>query len=732
MIRAKTAAGAAVFLPFRFAAMAVQLCKGLTCLNIIARFVVRKKWFVITAALLLAVPAVIGYAATKINYNILEYLPAELDSVAGTRYLEDDFKLASTAMVTIDNLPTADILALKQNLQAINGVRQVLWVDDLVDVTVPEQALPSQIQDLFFSGNTTLMIVTFEENISSDLTNSAIIGMKSVLFKGCLLSGVSAIVNETRALVESELPLYVGVAVLLVLAVLLLGMESTLVPFIFLGSIGLAVLYNFGSNILLGEISYITKALSAVLQLGVTMDFSIFLLHRYDEERMKTDDHRDAMAAAIKNTAAAITGSSTTTIAGFLALCTMSLTIGRDMGIVMAKGVLIGLICSLTVLPALLLVFDKPVHRHIHKTFIPSLKKTSYFVEKRYKLITLIFLAVLIPFIYFQSQTKLYYDLTESLPEDLISVRGAKEIAEKFNRPSTNFLLVDDSLKSNEIADMAAEIAAIDGVSGVICKESLVGDGLPESILPKAVDALFHAGGKRLLVISSAYSIATDRANQQVDEIREAAKKVDENALFTGETSMTKDLIEAADVDFKNVSIASIAAVFVIILIVFGSVTLPVILVAAIESAIMINMGIPFLTGTSLPFITSIVLGTIQLGATIDYAILMTTRFREERRKGLDAQRAAQISVETCSKPILSSGLAFFGATIGVAMISKLDMLKSICLMISMGALISMTVIIVVLPALLIIFSKLIEKTSYRFALASPRDTEQGKDADKK
>ena len=692
------------------------------------RLIVQKKWIVVILALLLVIPSVIGYAATKINYNILEYLPAELDSIAGEKYLEDDFKLASTAMVTVDNLPTADILTLKQNIIAVNGVRQVLWVDDLVDVTVPQQALPALIQSLFFSGDTTMLIVTFEENISSELTHAAINDMKGLLLKGCLMSGVSVIANETRTLVERELPVYIIVAVLLVLAVLFLGVESTLVPFIFLASIGLAVLYNFGSNIFLGEISYITKALSAVLQLGVTMDFSIFLLHRYDEERQKSEDHNKAMIDAIKNTAAAITGSSTTTIAGFLALCTMSLTIGWDMGIVMAKGVLIGVVCSLTILPASLLIFDKPNHKYTHKTVIPSLKKTSFFVEKHYKAIALGFLAVLIPFIYFQSQTELYYNLAQSLPADFISVRGAKEISEKFNRPSTDFLLVDDSLASSDIAALAAEITAVDGVSGVICRESLVGGGLPERILPAAVDSIFHAGGKRMIVISSSYTLATDEANRQVDAIREVAKQYDENALFTGETPMTNDLIDVADVDFKNVSIASIAAVFFIILLTFRSISIPVILVAAIESAIMMNMGIPFLTGTSLPFITSIVLGTIQLGATIDYAILMTTRFREERRKGFNAQRAAQISVETCSKPILSSGLAFFGATIGVALISKLDMLKSICLMISTGALISMTVIIVVLPALLIIFSKLIEKTSYKFASDTLQDEEEGKD----
>lgn len=680
-----------------------------------ARFVVKKRVFILIVALLLVVPSIIGFAATKVNYDILKYLPEDLDSVVGTRYLENDFNLASTAMVTIDNMSTTDILSMKKSLQSVAGVRDVFWVDDILDVTVPAEVLPTAIKDVFFSGDTTLLIVTFTESISSDLTHSAITQIKGLLTKGCLISGISAVVSETRALVDAELPIYVLVAVLLVLAVLFLAVESTFVPFIFLGSIGLAVLYNFGSNIFLGEISYITKALSAVLQLGVTMDFSIFLLHRYEEERQKTSDHNHAMTEAIKKTAVAITGSSITTIAGFLALCFMSLTLGKDMGIVMAKGVMIGVISSLTVLPALMLVLDKLIHRYTHKTFIPSLKKVSYFVERHYKKIAITFVVVVIPFAIFQAHTKIYYNLAESLPDSFVSVRGAQKIEEAFNRPSTNFLLVEDSLSSSEISDMAKEVEKIDGVTSVLCKETLIGDGVPESMLPQAITGMVHAAGYRLVIINSSYKTATDEQNAQVASIIDAVKKHDPGALYTGESPMTKDLVGIANNDFKNVNIISIIAVLIIIMLFFRSFTIPLILVTAIESAIMINMGIPFLTGTTISFITSIVLGTIQLGATIDYAILMTSRFREERRNGFDPQAAAQIAVENSSKSILSSGLAFFAATIGVALISKLDLLSSICLMISIGALISMVVIILVLPALLILFSKVIEKTTYKF-----------------
>ncbi len=684
-------------------------------MDIFTRFIVKKKWLIVIIAIALIVPSIIGFAATKINYSILSYLPKDLDSMVGETCLEDVFNLASTAMVTVDNMSTADIIALKKDIKAIDGVSHVIWADDLVSVTVPPEALPSQIKDFFFSGNTTIILVTFQENSSSELTTKAINSIEHILKKDCFISGISAIGNDIRNLINGETPIYLGVAVLLVLVVLFLGVESTVVPFIFLASLGLAILYNFGSNILLGEISYITKALAAVLQLGVTMDFSIFLLHRYNEERLKTEDHNEAMMSAIKFTATAIASSSLTAIAGFLALCIMTLTLGKDLGLVMAKGVLFGVICSLTVLPAMLLIFDKPVQKYKHRTVIPELKKTSFFVVKHYKSILIVFIVIVIPFSVFQSKTKVYYNLVSSMPASLSSIQGAKKINDTFKRPSTDYLLIDDSVSNNKIAEMAGNIERIDGVQNVLCMQTLLGDGIPEKLLPEAITGIFHAGGKRLLIISSAYKPASDPENEQVASIIKEAKKYDKNALFTGESPMSKDLIRIADTDFKNVNIASLIAIFAIILLTFRSVSIPLILVASIESAIMINMGIPFLTGTTIPFIASIVLGTIQLGATINYAILMTTRYREERRKGSDAKKSAQISIEKCSKPIMTSGLSFFGATIGVAMISDMDMIRSICLMIGTGALISMVVIILVVPAIMIIFSKIIEKTSYRF-----------------
>jgi len=684
-------------------------------LNRFAHFVVKKKWLILIIALSLTVPSILGFAATKINYSLLSYLPGDLDSMIGEQYLENDFNLASTAMITVDNMTTADILAMKKDIGAVDGVNRVLWADDLVDVTVPKETLPSQLKDFFFSGDTTIVLVTFHENSSSARTTSAIDNIEKILKKDCFISGISAIGHDISELISQETPIYLLVAVAGVLLVLLFGVESTLVPFLFLASIGLAVLYNFGSNIVLGEISYITKSLAAVLQLGVTMDFSIFLLHRYNEEAMKTDDHDQAMMSAIKFTATAITSSSMTAIAGFLALCIMILGLGMDMGLVMAKGVLIGVICSLTVLPAMLLVFDKPVQKYRHRSFIPALKKPAGFVIKHYKSIAIVSLAVVIPFAVFQSKTKVYYNLISSMPANMSSIQGAEKIAETFNRPSTDYLLIDDSVPKREVAEMAGKIEKIDGVTSVLCMETLVGEGIPEELLPSSITGIFHAGGKRLLIVSSSNTPATAQENDLVTQIEQLAKKYDKHALYTGESPMTKDLVEIADTDFKNVNIASLAAIFFIIMLTFRSISIPVILVSSIESAIMINMGIPFLRGVTIPFIASIVLGTIQLGSTINYAILMTTRFREERRSGAPVKEAAHTAIVTCSKPIMTSGLAFFGATIGVALISKMDMLSSICLMIATGALISMAVIIFVLPALLIIFSNIIEKTSLKF-----------------
>ncbi len=692
--------------------------KGMIDLERFARFIVQKRAVVLIIAVLLLIPSVIGYIGTYINYDILSYLPEDLESIQGENTLEKDFHIASTAMITVEHMTAPDVMELKEKLAAIECVDKVIWADDISDVTIPHEMMPEDIEEFFYSGDATLLIVTFKDNSASLGTMNAMEEIKTVLQKNCFLGGMSAIVEDTKALADREMPLYVLIAVLLLLVVLFLGMRSTVVPFIFLMGIAFAIVYNFGTNIFLGQISYITQALATVLQLGVTMDFSIFLLHRYEEEKERGLRAEDAMVNAIQRTFASITGSSLTTIAGFLAMCTMSLALGADIGIVMAKGVLLGVICTVTVLPALLMVFDKAVHKYTHRTFIPKLKRASSFVVKHYRSILIAFIVLVIPFCLAQSKTDVYYTLLDTLPRDLVSIQGTDKLKETFNMTTTHFILVDDSLDNYQVREIARKLEALDGVEQTLAYEKFVGGGIPAEFIPAKITEIFQNGGRKMILANSSFKAGSKEQNQQLEKIQDIVKSYDPNALVTGEGAMTKDLIEVADTDFQNVNLTSILVVFLIVAVVFRSISIPVLLVAAIESAIMINMGIPYFTGTEIPFISSIVVGTIQLGATIDYAILMTTRFREERQNGRDAKMAAQIAVENCSQSILSSGLAFFAATIGVAAISKIQLIKSLCEMISRGALISMFTIIFVFPALLIVFSKLIEKTSYHWLTA--------------
>lgn len=689
-----------------------------------ARWIVHHRVWVMVIAVLLLIPAVLGYLGTYVNYDILSYLPSKLESVQGEEALDQDFHMASTAMITVQHMTPNDTLALKADLEAVPGVDRVLWVDDIADVSIPPEMLPEDIGTFFYGDDATLMMVTFSQGASSKSTMDAIEGIKGVLRKDCFLGGMSAITADTKALADREMPLYVLIAVALILVVLFLGLRSTLVPFVFLVGIGFAILYNFGTNIFLGQISYITQSLATVLQLGVTMDFSIFLLHRYEEELQRQSDREEAMVTAVHKTFLSITGSSLTTIAGFLAMCTMTLTLGRDIGLVMAKGVLLGVLCTVTILPALLMLLDRPIHRFTHRTWIPRLARVSRFVSRHYKPILLAFVVLLIPFVAAQAKVDVYYTLADSLPEDLVSIQGTNALKETFNMTTTHFVLVSDDLANHEVNELAQQIEGLDGVNQVLCYEKFLGAGIPEDYVPQEVWDVFRAGGRKLMLVNSSYEPATDEQNAQLDQIQALVKRYDGTALVTGEGAMTKDLIQVADRDFRNVSVASILAVFAIVALVFRSASLPVILVAAIESAIMINMGIPYFQGSVIPFISSIVVGTIQLGATIDYAILMTTRFREEVGAGHTPQRAAQIAVEQCSQSILSSGLAFFAATVGVAAISRIQLIQSLCMMISRGALISMAVILVVFPALLILCSKVIEKTTYHWMDRDPKKEE--------
>lgn len=695
---------------------------GETHLKRFAEFLVKHRIFVLILAAVLLIPSVLGAAATHINYDILSYLPADLESVLGEQILENDYKMASTAMVTVENMPDWQVVNLKEDIGKIDGVDQVVWVDDFSDISIPREMLPQDVQDIFYGeSGSTLILVTFGDTISSKSTMDAIGQMKQVLGRDCFIGGMAAVSQDTKTLVDQEMPIYTLVAVVLVLIILFLSMESTLIPFVFLIGIGCAVIYNFGTNFFLGEISFITKALAAVLQLAVTMDFSIFLLHRYEEEKLCCASHDEAMASAICKTFSSISGSSLTTIAGFLAMCTMSLTLGRDIGIVMAKGVVLGVLCTVTILPALILVLDCYIERWRHRTIIPKLKKASGFVVRHYVAILALFLVLIIPFGYGQTHSKVYYNLLDSLPSDLISSQGNQKLKDEFHMTATDFILVDETLSNAQVKEMSSRLQELDGVAQVISLEKYLGGAIPENFLPQELHDGLNKAGKEILVLNSEYQTASDEQNRQLDEMNAILKEYDPNALVTGEAPMTKDLIQVADNDFKSVNITSILAVFLIIAIVFRSGSVPFLLVLAIESAITINMGMPFFTGTTIPFISSIVIGTIQLGATIDYAILMTNRFREERILGYDRKQAAQRAIENCSPSILTSGLAFFLATVGVAMISDMDMIKSLCLMMSRGAIVSMLTIIFILPSLLIIFSGLMEKTSYDWLQKKPK-----------
>lgn len=689
-----------------------------------AKFVVHHRKLVLLIAVLLLIPSAFGAVGTYINYDILTYLPPELDSMVGEQYLENDFEIASTAMITVEHMQTADVLKMKEEIAAIPGVEDVMWTSDMVDVTVPREMLPQDIQRFFYNDSgATMLIVRFSGTSASAETMNAIGQIKTVLRKDCFIGGMSAILADTKALIDREMPLYVLCAVACSILVLFLSLKGTVVPFVFMLGIAFPIVYNFGTNYFLGQISYITQALATVLQLGVTMDFSIFLLHRYEEEkrrlgvgenqRASREQEEQAMVKAICNTASSIAGSSLTTIAGFLAMCTMSLALGKDIGIVMAKGVALGVICTVTVLPALIMTFRKTIERHTHRTFIPKLSRTARVVTRHNVAVLLVFVVLFIPFSVAQSKTSVYYTLFDSLPQDMDGIVGTNRLKEDFDMTTTHFILVDEGLSNHEMTQLTKELEQVDGVHQVMSYEKFLGGGIPDSMIPDEIRGIFHAGGHRMLLANSSYESGSDAQNRQLDELNAIVKRYDPDGVISGEGAMTKDLIQVADTDFRNVNITSILAVFAIIAVVFRSASIPVLLVAAIESAIFINLGIPYFTGSVLPFVASIVIGTIQLGATVDYAILTTTRFREELENGHHTREAARIAVEQCSQSILTSGLTFFVATASVAVISKMELIKSLCLLISRGALISMAVILLVLPALLIVFAPLIQRTTW-------------------
>ncbi|WP_461206196.1 efflux RND transporter permease subunit [Clostridium sp. DL1XJH146] len=677
-----------------------------------ADFIAHKRILVLIVAVILLLPAAYGYFNTPINYDILTYLPEGLNSVMGETIIADEFNDAATSMLVVEGMDTNDIVKLKEKIAKVDSVEKVIWIDDALDVSVPAEILPDDFKDILFQEDSTMMIIKYTGQASDESTLNAISDIRGLLNEQCFLSGISTIVKDTKELADKEAPIYVMIAVILSIIVLSLTNKSVFIPFIFLLSTGFAIIYNFGTNMFLGQISYITKSLAAVLQLGVTMDYSIFLMHRYDEELENFSSKEEAMSHAITKTLVSISGSSLTTIAGFLALCVMDLTLGKDIGIVMAKGVFIGLISTITILPALILIFDKPIHRFRHRTVLPTFERTAKVVTSKYGIFVGIFLLAFIPAIYGNNHTSVYYNLDESLPKDLPSIVATEKLKDQYNMTTTHFIALDSDIQSFKVKDISDRIEDLDGINNVLSYSQLVGPGIPEEFIPEEIISTFKNDNYQLLIANSEYKAARDEENEQIDQIYAILADYDSNAYVTGEGVLTKDLIEIADSDFKRVSIASIIAIFAIIMVVFQSVTIPIILVMSIELAIFINMGIPFYTGSTIPFIASIVIGCIQLGATVDYAILMTNRFREEIRNGFDKKEAARIAVQGSARSIVTSGLTFFAATAGVGIFSDMDIVKSLCTLLARGALVSMVIIVFILPSLLLVSEKVISVTS--------------------
>jgi len=688
----------------------------------LARSISRNSRAILVAAVILAVPAAIGFLKTGINYDILSYLPQKLNSVQGEVILDKEYGDASTAILILDGKKTWEVLDLKAKIAKVEGVEAAFWIDDLVDPSVPAMMLPEELRTGFYSATTTRVIIKLKESSTSLVTQKAIADIRALCDDRCYLSGASAIIKDTKDLADREMPIYILLAVAFSVVILALTMESPLIPFVFLAEIGLAILYNFGTNIVLGQISYLTQALAAVLQLGVTMDFSIFLLHRYEEERARFADRRDAMAEAIEKTFLTISGGALTEIAGFLALCAMDLTLGTDIGVVMAKGVLIGLVGTMTVLPAMLLVLDGPIHRFNHKPLLPTFKKTAAFVSKHYVALSLVCVLLFVPSFYGKTRAKQYYNLIDSLPADMASVKATNMLREAYDMTTTHFVIVSDSIPEADKGALVDEIGAVKGVTSVLAWEKLAGPLLPASVMPAELASMFKAKGHDLLIINSEYKASTDDENAQITAIDAIVKSHDPAGYLTGEGVLTKDLIRIAASDFRRVDIVSIGAVFLIILIIFKSLSVPVILVGGIELAIFVNMAVPFFTGEVIPFIATIVIGCIQLGVTIDYAILLVTRFREELDKGADRREAMRIALETSARSIVTSALTLFGATAGVGFFSKIAILKCLCGMIARGALISMAVILFLLPSVLVLCEGIISKTTLKWRRPVPAD----------
>lgn len=677
------------------------------------RGVVKLRVPILIVSVLLLIPSIFGFVSTRINYDILSYLPSDIETMKGQDIMLDEFGKGGFSLVMLDGMDDKDVEKVKEKIEKVDHVCDVLWYDTLADVSLPKEVLPDDIYDFFNTDNSTMMAVFFDEATSADGSLEAVKEIRSIAGEQCFVSGMSSVVEDIKDLTMQEAPMYVVIAVILTSIILALTMDSFLIPLFFMLSVGMAIIYNMGTNFIQGEISFITEALAAVLQLAVTIDYSIFLWHSYKEEKEKhPGDNKEAMAVAIGKTITSVVSSSITTVAGFLALCFMSYELGMDMGIVMAKGVVIGVICCITVLPSMILVFDKALEKTMHKDLVPSLEKPSKFIIKHHAAFIVLFIVVLIPAIYGQINTNVYYNLTDTLPKDLNSVIANTKLDEEYHMATTHMLLVDADMKPKEVNSMLDEMGKVDGVSFSMSLDTLIGPSIPREMVPESVTKILKSDKWQLMLVGSEYKVASDEENAQIDELSKILKSYDKDGMLIGEAAATKDLIDITDHDFKVVNIVSIAAIFIIIFVALRSVSLPIILVAVIEFAITVNMGVPCFTNTTIPFIASVVIGTIQLGATVDYAILMTTRYKTERNAGKDKHEAVTIALSTSMKSIMVSALGFFASTFGVGVYSSVDMISQLCTLMSRGAIISMITVICILPSMLMLFDKVIINTT--------------------
>ena len=671
---------------------------------------------ILIISILLLIPAGLGYVNTRVNYDVLTYLPEDIETMQGQDILVKDFGTGAFSMFIVDGMEDKKVSALKAKIENVEHVQKVLWYDSLADISMPKSMIPKDVYEVFNSDTGTMMAIFFDEGTSSDGTMEAIGEIRKLAGKQCFLSGMSAIVTDTKNLAEKETPLYVLIAVVLAVIVLGLTMDSYFIPLLFMLSIGMAIVYNLGSNYFFGEISYITKALAAVLQLGVTLDYSIFLMHSYEEQQVRYNgDKERAMAHAISQTFSSVIGSSVTTVAGFIALCFMTFTLGMDIGVVMVKGVILGVIACVTILPSMILCCDKWIMKTMHKPFLPDIGKISDKVTKRYMIYVIIFLVLLFPAIYGNNHTAVYYNLDETLPKDLPSIIANEKLKKDYDMNTTHMILVDSSVESADVAKMIDKMDDIDGVKWALGLDALIGPAIPQDMIPNSVTDMLKNDKYQLLLVNSEYKVASDELNAQIKDLNKILHKYDKGGMLIGEGPLTADLIDITDTDFKTVSMVSIGIIFVIILILFKSISLPVILVGVIEFAIFVNMGIPYYTGTKLPFVASIVIGTIQLGSTVDYAILVTTRYKRERNHGAEKYDAITTAHRASAQSIMVSALSFFAATIGVGLYSNIDMISSLCILMARGAIISMIVVIFVLPSMFMVFDKVIVKTSKGF-----------------